>query len=341
MQAPVLDISPEVSDDGEQGLLSIAFAPDFAQSRRLYAYFTDRDQDQRVVEYELSEDGATIDPASRREVLRMDDFASNHNGGLLMFGPDALLYVGTGDGGGVGDPERNAQDLGSPLGKLLRIDPRKACTRFRKAKSKSGKKRKCSTKPGSSVPYTVPESNPFVAAAGRDEVYALGLRNPFRFSFDALTGAIAIGDVGQGCREEIDYRNAGAARGANFGWSGYEGNRLNNPSRIAPNVVFPILEYDNFAAGAGCPALDSPFKGVAVIPGHVVRDPRLAHQYGRLIYTDAGNSELRSLVPSQAGAADDQATGASVPGSPFSFAEGFDNQLFAISGDGPVYRLDP
>ena len=171
---PVLDISDEVSDSGEQGLLSIAFAPDFPASRLLYAYFTDSAQDQRVVEFEMAEDGATINPNSRREVLRMDDFASNHNGGLLVFGPDGNLYIGTGDGGIADDPERTGQDLGSLLGKLLRIDPR------------GGK------------PYGIPADNPFADTPGaRPEVYSYGLRNPWRFSFDRGSGALAIGDVGQ------------------------------------------------------------------------------------------------------------------------------------------------
>ena len=165
-EQPVLDISDEVSDSGEQGLLSIAFAPDFAASRLLYAYFTDSDQDQRVVEFALAEDGTAVDPGSRRDVLRMDDFASNHNGGLLVFGPDGNLYIGTGDGGIADDPERTGQDLGSLLGKLLRIDP-----------------------PGRRQPYGIPADNPFADTPGaRPEVYSYGLRNPWRFSFDRETG---------------------------------------------------------------------------------------------------------------------------------------------------------
>ena len=190
-ERPVLDIGEEVSDSGEQGLLSIAFAPDFERSRLLYAYFTDPAQDQRVVEFEMAEDGATIDPDSRREVLRMDDFASNHNGGLVLFGPDDMLYIGTGDGGIADDPERNGQNLGSLLGKLLRIDP-----------TAGGR------------PYGIPSDNPFVDTAGaRPEVYSYGLRNPWRFSFDRDGGALAIGDVGQNSLEEVDYVGPGRGSG--------------------------------------------------------------------------------------------------------------------------------
>src|SRR5215211_7250249 len=140
---PALDIADQVSAEGEQGLLSVAFPPDFESSRLLYVYFTGTDQDQHVVEYSAAEDGA-VDEGSAREVLRMDDFASNHNGGLLLFGPDEQLYIGTGDGGLAGDPERNGQDLGSLLAKMLRIDPR----------------------PSGARPYSVPADNPFIDQQG-------------------------------------------------------------------------------------------------------------------------------------------------------------------------------
>jgi glucose/arabinose dehydrogenase len=173
VERPVLDISDKVSDSGEQGFLSIAFAPDFAQSRLLYAYYTDSDENQRVVEFEMNGAGTEIDPASEREVLVMDDFASNHNGGLIVFGPDDQLYIGTGDGGIGDDVERTAQDLGSLLGKILRIDP-----------AQNGEQ-----------PYTAANVQP--VPGGAPEIYAYGLRNPWRFSFDRATGALTIGDVGQ------------------------------------------------------------------------------------------------------------------------------------------------
>ena len=202
-----LDISDQVTCGGEQGLLSIAFAPDYRDSGLLYAYYTDTEGDQRIVEYERApDDPAAADPESARELLRMDDFAENHNGGLLLFGPDGELYAGTGDGGGAGDPERTAQDLQSPLGKLLLIDTRKA------------------------------GAPPAIAA--------YGLRNPWRFSFDRETGDLWIGDVGQDAVEEIDSVPAAELdRELNFGWSAFEGSQEFNSDQEAPGALAPTLEY--------------------------------------------------------------------------------------------------
>jgi glucose/arabinose dehydrogenase len=201
---PFLDIHGQVTAGGEQGLLSVAFAPDYKRSGRFYVYFTDRDANQRVVEYKRAS-AVRADAGSARVVLRMADQEGNHNGGLLLFGPDRHLYIGTGDGGGAGDQHGahgNGQNLGSLLGKLLRIDPAAA----------GGK------------PYTVPSDNPFVGRSGaRGEIYSYGLRNPWRYSFDRSTGDLVIGDVGQDKVEEIDFVRRGRGRGANFGWRVFEG----------------------------------------------------------------------------------------------------------------------
>jgi glucose/arabinose dehydrogenase len=304
LRDPFLDISGEVSTSSEQGLLSIAFAPDFAESRLLYAYYTDSEGDQRVVELRANEDGTAVEPGSERLVLFMEDFASNHNGGLLLFGPDGLLYIGTGDGGIAEDPERTAQDLGSPLGKILRIDPRRSGER----------------------PYSVPADNPFVGRPGaRPEVYAYGLRNPWRFSFDRETGALAIGDVGQNAFEEIDYVAAGEGAGANFGWSAFEANEPLNEDQSAPGHVRPVLAYGR---DAGC----------SVTGGYVVRDPALPSLRGRYLYGDFCAGELRSFVPAPGRARGDRSLGLSVPGLS-SFGEGGGGEIYVTSIEGPVYRL--
>ena len=210
LSRPFLDVRSKVISGGEQGLLSIAFAPDYAKTRRFYVNYTDKRGTQSVVEYRRSKSSSDrADASSARLVLRYDDEEANHNGGLLAFGPDKLMYIGTGDGGGGDDQHGargNAQDLGSLLGKLLRIDPRK-----------SGSKR-----------YRVPPSNPFVGRSGaRAEIYSYGLRNPWRFAFDRRTGDLAIADVGQNEVEEIDFATKGKARGANYGWRPFEGTRRN------------------------------------------------------------------------------------------------------------------
>jgi glucose/arabinose dehydrogenase len=303
LERPALDLSAQVSDDGEQGLLSVAFEPDFASSRLLYVYFTGSDQDQHVVEFKAGDDGI-VEEGSRREVLRMDDFASNHNGGLLLFGPDGHLYIGTGDGGLADDPERNGQDLGSLLGKILRIDPR----------------------PSGDQPYGIPSDNPFVGQAGaRPEVYSYGLRNPWRFSFDRENGALTIGDVGQNTLEEVDYTPAGEARGANFGWSAFEGTERFNQDQQAPGAVPPIFTYGRD-------------EGCSITGGYVVRDPSLPSLVGRYLYGDYCAGELRSFVPSVAGARGDRPLGLNVSGLS-SFGEDAAGHIYAISLDGPVFRL--
>ena len=334
---PFLDISSQVMNAGEQGFLSVAFHPRYEKNRRFYVYFTNLVGDNEVVEFKRSKRSRLVaKPATARRVLYLaHPTFGNHNGGQLQFGPGRLLFIGPGDGGGGGDPPNNAQNPNSLLGKLLRIDPL----------PQGGKKKRRGKKKGRAAkgprPYGIPRDNPFVGQPGLDEIYSLGLRNPYRFTFDSLTGAIAIGDVGQGCREEIDYRGPGGARGANFGWSRFEGTFLYSPSRSAPGAIFPILEYDNSDAGPSCSPLGG-FSGAAVIPGYVVRDPRLGHQYGRLLYTDFFSDEIRSLIPSEGGAADDQSAGVSVPGGQSdSFGETRGGVLWVVSHAGPIYRLDP
>ena len=212
-----LDISDEVTAGGEQGLLSVAFSPDYASSGRFYVYFTNTSGDSTIREYTVADGEA--DPESARDVMHVDQPFANHNGGLLLFGPDGHLYIGLGDGGGADDPDRRALDLGDPLGKILRIDPR----------------------PDGARPYSIPAANPFAGTDGaRGEIYSYGLRNPGRFSFDRLTGALSIGDVGQEEQEEIDLVAKGEGRGANFGWSAFEGEARFNEDQEAPGAVPPV-----------------------------------------------------------------------------------------------------
>jgi len=286
-----LDLSDEVSCCGEQGLLSVAFAPDYADSGLLYVDYTDAGGDTRVVEYERTDaDPPVADPRSARELLAVDQPFPNHNGGLLLFGPDDRLYVGLGDGGSAGDPNRNGQDLSTLLGKIATLQP------------------------GS------PRSEP--------AIFAYGLRNPWRFSFDRETSDLWIGDVGQDTLEEIDSAPRADLRGRlNFGWSAFEGNQRFNDDQQAPNAIPPALVYGHE-------------EGCSVTGGYVVRDPALTTLYGRYLYGDYCAGQLRSFT-ARAGreAGDDRPVGVEVEGLS-SFGQDVDGHLYATSLEGPVYRLD-
>jgi glucose/arabinose dehydrogenase len=302
-----LDLSDQISCCGEQGLLSIAFAPDYAQSSLFYVDFTDTEGDTRVVEYRADASGDRADPSSARVILGVGQPFSNHNGGLLQFGPDGNLYIGLGDGGSAGDPQRNGQDLSTLLGKLLRID----------------------RTPSGSKPYTIPPANPFTDQSGaRPEILAYGLRNPWRFSFDSKTGDLWIGDVGQDREEEIDDL-ANVDVGANFGWSAFEGDLPFNDDQHAPNAVKPVLTYGRD-------------RGCSVTGGYVVRDPSLPTLYGRYLYADFCEGQLRSFDASRAARPirDDRALGLTVP-SVSSFGEDRARHVYVTSLDGPVYRIEP
>ncbi len=308
---PFLDLRGEVEYGGEQGLLSIAFPPDYPRSRSFYVYYNDDAGNIRVDEFKRR--GATRAAAgSRRQVIVVPHpVNSNHNGGQMQF-LDDLLYLGTGDGGSGGDPPNNAQNKDVLLGKLLRIDPR----------------------PSGGQPYSVPASNPFAGRPGRDEIYSYGLRNPFRFSFDTVSAAqprIVIGDVGQGQFEEIDYTTMAAADGANFGWDALEGlapyDDENSGTADPGGTTKPIFAYSH-SRGGSC----------SVTGGYVVADPGLRSLYKRYVYADFCEGELRSLVPHLKRASGERKLGLAVA-SPSSFGEDTAHHLYVTSLEGPVFRL--
>ena len=308
---PFLKIAGKVRSGGEQGLLSIAFHPDFRSNRLAYLFYTNNAGDNVVAEVRARARNPLV---ARRGTLRTvltipHPGQSNHNGGQIAFGPNKLLYIGTGDGGGAQDPDDSAQDRGSLLGKILRIDPRR-----------SGGSR-----------YTVPAGNPFVGDPGRDEIYSLGLRNPYRFSIDPNGGKprIAIGDVGQEAFEEIDYEPLGNARGANFGWNDFEGfRRTSFGFAPVPTQVKPVLAYGTHSKGR-----------CAVVGGFVIRRGRgLRSLRGRYLFGDFCDGELRSFVARTRKARGSRRLGLRVP-SLSSFGLGRGGKLYATSLEGPVYRL--
>jgi glucose/arabinose dehydrogenase len=297
---PVVDISAQVTAGGEQGLLGLAFSPD---GRFLYLDFTDTAGDSRVVE--LTMRGRQADPGSLRLLLRVDDPFANHNGGQLAFGPDRLLYIAFGDGGGGGDPLGSGQSLDTLLGKILRIDPR----------------------PAGGRPYRVPVDNPFVGRGGaRPEIWSYGLRNPWRFTFDPATGDMWIGDVGQNAWEEVDHEPAGSG-GRNYGWNRREGRHDFEGERPA-GAVDPVIEYGR--EGGAC----------TVIGGSVYWGRRIPGLRGAYLYGDYCAGWVRAARVRGGRVAEQRDLGLSVPGLT-SFGVDPAGELYAMSLSGPVYRLAP
>lgn len=300
---PFLDLGPRVSYGGEQGLLSVAFPPDYRESGRFYVYFTDQSGDIRIVEFARRNAIQARQNSARNVITIPHRTNSNHNGGQLQF-LGQNLYFGTGDGGSAGDSDGNAQNLDSLLGKLVRIDPRRSGGR----------------------PYTVPASNPFVGQSGRDEIFAYGFRNPFRWSFDTTTSQrevrIAIGDVGQDAFEEINYLSLSRAIGGNFGWNRWEG----------------FQPFNGGGDGTIKPSLALPHPpNCSVIGGVVVRDRQLPSLRGRYVFTDFCDSRILSFKP-RLGRVSARPTGLRVP-NVTSFGQSLGGTLFVASLDGSVYRI--
>ncbi|MET9706108.1 PQQ-dependent sugar dehydrogenase [Streptomyces griseus] len=298
--APVLDISAETTTDGERGLLGVAFDKDFAH---FYLSFTDLEGTSTVDEIAV-EDGR-LQPETRRTVLTQTQPYANHNGGDIKFGPDGYLYIAFGDGGSGGDPHGNGQKLDTLLGKLLRIDP------------------------AGGEPYAIPADNPFVDDANaKDEIWSYGLRNPWRFSFDAGTGDLLIGDVGQSDWEEIDWAPAGSDGGENYGWSSMEGTHPFRGGTEPANHVPPVYEYDR--TGLGC----------SVTGGFVYRGDALPDLRGSYVFSDYCDGTLRTLQLENGevtGMGDLGVSGGEV----ISFAESGDGELYVLASNGTISRVDP
>jgi glucose/arabinose dehydrogenase len=300
----MLDMTDRTTAGGERGLLDLAFSPD---GSHLYVSYTNNDGDSRIDEYAIAADG--VDTSTRREVLAIEQPFANHNGGGILFGPDGLLYAGYGDGGSGGDPQRNGQKPSTLLAKLLRIDPT----------------------PGGDSAYTIPPDNPFASGGDtRPEIWSTGLRNPWRFSFDAATGDLWIGDVGQNAIEEIDHVPAadGAGKGTNFGWSAYEGSARYNDDQDAPDAWMPVYEYEHGADGC------------SVTGGFVYRGQAIPALQGAYVYGDYCAAGVRALV-ADGNQVTDRAVLSEQPGTVVSFGTDAKGELYVVSLGGSIYRLDP
>ncbi|MDP9464569.1 MAG: PQQ-dependent sugar dehydrogenase, partial [Actinomycetota bacterium] len=300
----MLDVSDIIVAGGEQGLLGLAFHPTESFA---YVNYTDRSGDTVIAEYTVDGNGV-FDPGSARILLTIDQPYTNHNGGEVLFGPDGMLYIGTGDGGAGGDPERRALDVSSPLGKILRID----------------------VTPSDTAPYTIPADNPFVAVDGaRGEIWAIGMRNPWRMSFDRPTGDLWIADVGQNQWEEIDVAWAadGGGRGMNFGWSAFEGNHRFNDDQSPDGATPPIHEYEH--VGEDC----------SVSGGVLYRGAAIPALVGWYVFADFCSGQVRALKIEGRAVSRQVALGRAPNISAIN--EGPDGELLVLSLNGPISAITP
>jgi glucose/arabinose dehydrogenase len=302
---PFLDITSRVSSGGERGLLGIAFHPQYASNGYVYASFTDVAGNTRVERYTVSPASAGVaDPSTASLVLSVPQPFANHNGGLILFGPDGMLYVGRGDGGGGGDPQNNGQSTSTLLGKLLRLDVTSA------------------------TPYAIPPGNPFVGQAGaRGEIWALGLRNPWRFSFDRAGGDLYVADVGQNRWEEIHVVAASRA-GVNYGWRVLEGSACYNAATCnSQGLERPVLEYSHD-------------EGCSITGGAVYRGSLIPGIIGHYFYSDYCSGFLRSFRYQNGQALDQRSWSVGSLGNVLSFGEDAAGEMYILSANGRVYRLE-
>jgi len=324
LATPFLDLVDDVSCCGERGLLSIAFAPDYETSGVFYVSYTNNSFDSEVRRFTVSSNPDVANPTGT-PVIMIDDFAPNHNGGLIAFGPDGYLYYGMGDGGGSGDPNETAQDLTMLLGKLMRLDV-------------------------STSPYAIPPTNPFAGATfGADEIWAYGLRNPWRWSFDRANGDLYIADVGQDMWEEVDYQPASSGGGENYGWDVFEANHCFEPTPPATmcpmpptGFTFPVLEYSH---SIGC----------SITGGYVYRGCAMPDLRGTYFYSDICTGFIRTFAGVSGGVAQNQQirTADVAPGGGLtidgvsSFAEDARGEIYIVDygggadGAGEIYRIVP
>ena len=309
LTTPFLDLSGIISLGGERGLLSMAFHPNYASNGLFYVDYTDSNGDLTVARYQVSGDPNVADGGSGQVLLSIPHSSEViHNGGLVTFGPDGYLYIGTGDGGGAGDPDEHGQDSTVLLGKILRVDV------------------------DGGFPYAIPASNPFAGRSGADEVWAYGLRNPWRFSFDRLTQDLYIADVGEVDWEEIDFAPAGDPGGHNYGWDQMEGTHCYEPMTgcETSGKVLPVYEYSH--ASDNC----------SITGGYVYRGARNPTLAGRYFFADYCVGRVRSLrmvagVATDLRDHDEFGTLREVT----SFGEDGRGELYITRASGQVYRIMP
>lgn len=300
---PFLDIREQVGSQGnEQGLLGLVFHPDYENNGFFYVNYTDVNGDTVISRFQVSADPNRAEAASEKFLVQVDQPYPNHNGGHLEFGPDGYLYAGLGDGGSGGDPQGNGQSLETLLGKVLRIDV------------------------NSGDPYGIPGDNPFANGGGLAEIWTVGLRNPWRFSFDRATGDLYIADVGQGEWEEVNFLPGGIAGGSNFGWNYFEGTHTyEGEPPVGVNFIAPVTEYQH---GARC----------SVTGGYVYRGAALPAWQGVYFYGDYCSGEVLGLLQHADGTWESQLL-YSLDVNITSFGLDENGELYVVGRSGGIYQL--
>ena len=302
---PFLDAASVITSNGnEQGLLGLAFHPKYKENGRFFVTYTAKNGDNTLAEYHVSNDPAKADAGSAKVLIAIPDFAANHNGGMVAFGPDGYLYLSTGDGGQGGDPKANGQNKDALLAKILRIDVDRGS------------------------PYAIPPSNPFATGGGKPEVWDYGFRNPWRFSFDRQTGDLWIADVGQNKYEEVNFEPAGSKGGLNYGWNTMEGTHCYQPSNGCnpSGLTLPVNDYSH---DDGC----------SVTGGYVYRGPREPALVGAYFFTDYCGGLIWALTKDAAGNWQ-RTTALDSKLAISSFGEDQAGEVYAVSqDDGTIYRL--
>ena len=304
LPVPFLDIASSVSSGGERGMLSMAFHPEYRTNGWFFVNYTDRNGDTHIERFKVSSNPDVADARSARLILKVDQPYSNHNGGLVMFGPDGMLYIGMGDGGSGGDPHGNGQNPRALLGKMLRINVSRA------------------------EPYTIPVGNPFAnGVSGAPEVWATGMRNPWRFAFDRVAGMLYIADVGQDRTEEVDVVPANRP-GVNYGWNIMEGKRCYRTAGCnREGLEMPAVAYDH---GSGV---------CSVIGGYVYRGRRIPQIVGTYFYSDYCTGWLRSFRYENGSAIDLRSWTMEDIGNVVSFGEDSAGELYIVAENGKIYRF--
>ena len=304
LATPFLDIVNKVGSGGERGLLSVAFHPEYRSNGFLFVNYTNKSGDTQIERYTVSANRNVADPGTAKLILAIDQPYSNHNGGLNQFGPDGMLYIGMGDGGSQGDPHGNGQNANALLAKLLRINVDRG------------------------DPYSIPTANPYAKGGGRGEIWAIGVRNPWRFSFDRISGLLYIADVGGDNFEEVDIAPIPAA-GVNYGWSIMEGPSCRRSTGCnQTGLQKPVLSYATHQ-NSTC----------AIIGGSVYRGRKIPEIQGQYFYSDYCNSWLRSFGFANGKVTDEHDWPVGKLGSITSFGEDSQGELYMCISSGRVYRI--